>query len=162
MAVLRGAPLVSIVIPFFGRTSAQAELLEETLLTLDFYLRVARASSAWCFQHPPITRYRRYSTSSSRDGVRMLESVRVVYDRQRPFVADDPCAVTAFDRGLQRLTDIFLDCMVENVHDRVRRCDDDGAIVSARVLRSEDPGRWQRLIATGDSAIVRLAAQVER
>jgi len=82
---------------------------------LDFYLRAARQARAFCFQHPPVTRYRRYSTSSSRDGERMLTSIRAVYARQLPLVAGDPAAAAAFARGLAQLTDIFLDCVVENI-----------------------------------------------
>lgn len=124
---------------------------------LDFYLRVARASAGWCFGSPPITRYRRYPTSSSRDGARMLESVRVVYERQRPWVAGDALAIAAFDRGLRCLTDIFLDCLVENVEDRLRRGDHDGALASARMLMREAPERWSRLRSTGNEAVRQLS-----
>jgi len=95
---------------------------------------------------------------TSRDGIRMLESLRVVYDRQRSSVVGDPCAVAASEHGLHRLTDIFLDCIVENVQDRRRSGDHDGAAARARVLRREDPERWQRLVAAGaeGEAIVRL------
>src|SRR3954469_14275075 len=50
---------------------------------LDFYLRVAHAYPGWCYEEPAVTCYRRYSASSSRDGERMLRSIRVVYERQR-------------------------------------------------------------------------------
>ena len=116
---------------------------------LDFYLRVARTAPAWCYQDPAVTRYRRYSTSSSRDGERMLKSVRTVYDRQRPLVKGDPAAEAAFHRGLARLTDIFLDCVVENVRDRLRAGDGERAERSARLLAAESPGRWQRLVSEG-------------
>lgn len=87
---------------------------------LDFYLRVARAFPAWCHEGPAVTRYRRYSASSSRDGERMLRSVRAVYDRQRPLVRGDAAAEAAFDRGLALLTGIFVDCLAENCADRLR------------------------------------------
>ncbi|HZG42556.1 MAG TPA: glycosyltransferase family A protein, partial [Longimicrobium sp.] len=44
---------------------------------LDFYLRVARATEGFCHDGT-VTRYRRYSASSSRDGERMLRSIRAV------------------------------------------------------------------------------------
>lgn len=57
---------------------------------LDFYLRVARQYQVFCCEEPAVTRYRRYSASSSRDGERMLESVREVYRRQLPDVQGNP------------------------------------------------------------------------
>jgi len=54
-------------------------------------------------------------------------------------VVGDPCAVAASEHGLHRLTDIFLDCIVENVQDRRRSGDHEGAAARARVLRREDP-----------------------
>ena len=57
---------------------------------LDFYLRAARMHQAVCYPAPSVTRYRRYSTSSSRDGARMLRSVRAVYAREWPHVAGNP------------------------------------------------------------------------
>src|SRR4051812_17033234 len=56
---------------------------------LDYSLRAARPPQGWFFEEPAVTRYRRYSASSSRDGARMLHSVRTVYDRQRHIVAGD-------------------------------------------------------------------------
>jgi glycosyltransferase involved in cell wall biosynthesis len=112
---------------------------------LDLYLRVAWKYSAWCYQSPAVTRYRRYSASSSRDGERMLRSVRAVYARQWPLVRGDAEAEAAFHRGLARLTDIFLDCLVENVHDRLRAGNRDGALRSARLLAQESPARWESL-----------------
>src|SRR4051794_967008 len=82
---------------------------------LDFYLRAAAAQRAWCYPSPPVTRYRRYSASSSRNGERMLRSIRVVYERQRRIVRDDPRRRAAFETGLARLTGIFRDCLVENL-----------------------------------------------
>ena len=80
---------------------------------LDFYLRAARERPAWCYASPAVTRYRRYSESSSRDGERMLRSVRVVYERQRSLVRGNPEAEAAFQIGLARLTSIFQDCLAE-------------------------------------------------
>jgi hypothetical protein len=120
---------------------------------LDFYLRAARAAGASCYQEPAVTRYRRYSTSSSRDGERMLRSIRAVYARQRPFVTGNADAEAAFRRGLERLTDIFLDCVVENVQDRLRSSDYDQARRSAQLLAEESPDRLRRLDA---SALARL------
>jgi GT2 family glycosyltransferase len=122
---------------------------------LDFYLRAARVSPACCFQSPAVTRYRRYSTSSSRDGERMLNSIRIVYERQRPIVAGDPVAMAAFDRGLRRLTDIFLDCVVENVQDRIRTGDLARALRSARLLVEQSPERWQQLVSNGTPDVLR-------
>lgn len=65
---------------------------------LDFYLRVARSHEGFCHHHV-VTRYRRYRASSSRDGQRMLASIRAVYAREWPHVTGDPIARGAFDRG---------------------------------------------------------------
>jgi glycosyltransferase involved in cell wall biosynthesis len=127
---------------------------------LDFYLRAAHQFSGWCFQEPAVTRYRRYSTSSSRDGERMLHSVRIVYERQRPLVAGDAEGEAAFRRGLQQLTDIFLDCVVENIEDRMRTGDRERALRSARLLAHESPDRWLDLLANRRSAAATLAADV--
>ena len=108
---------------------------------LDFYLRVARRFQGWCYQHPPVTRYRRYSGSSSRDGARMLASIRAVYARQRPFVTGDPALELAFAQGLKRLTDIFRDCLVENVEDRLAAGEWGRALRSALLLARESPAR---------------------
>jgi glycosyltransferase involved in cell wall biosynthesis len=87
---------------------------------LDFYLRVARASLGFCYDDTAVTRYRRYSASSSRDGERMLRSVRAVYARQRPLIQGDRAAEAAYRKGLAELTRIFTDCLSENVRDRIR------------------------------------------
>lgn len=108
---------------------------------LDFYLRVARNYPGWCYEEPAVTRYRRYSASSSRDGERMLRSIRVVYQRQWPLVQGDPAGEAAFHRGLAQLTDIFRDCLVENVEDRVRAGEWRRALRSARLLARESPRR---------------------
>ena len=127
---------------------------------LDFYLRVARRYRAWCYQTPAVTRYRRYSGSSSRDGERMLHSIRAVYERQRALVHGDPEAEAAFERGLRRLTDIFLDCVVENIEDRLRAGDRDRALRSARLLAHESPDRWQALRTKRHPAFAMLLGDV--
>lgn len=127
---------------------------------LDFYLRISRRASAWCYQSPAVTRYRRYSTSSSRDGERMLNSVRAVYARQWPIVEGTEEGEAAFHRGLQRLTEIFLDCLMENVEDRLRTGDRAGAIRSARLLAAESPARGHALIERADSPAGSLLADL--
>ena len=112
---------------------------------LDFYLRAAYRFEAHCFQAPAVTRYRRYSTSSSRDGERMLHSIRAVYDRQWPLVRGDAAAEAAHQQGLRALTDIFLDCVVENVEDRMRAGNHEAARRSARLLALESPDRLHRI-----------------
>jgi glycosyltransferase involved in cell wall biosynthesis len=114
---------------------------------LDFYLRVALHSPGWCYERPAVTRYRRYSASSSRDGERMLHSIRVVYDRQREVVRGDPDLEAAFQRGLRRLTAIFTDCLVENVEDRMRARQWRRAARSAVLLARENPRRLASLAA---------------
>jgi cellulose synthase/poly-beta-1,6-N-acetylglucosamine synthase-like glycosyltransferase len=108
---------------------------------LDFYLRVAHGFGGHCYSGAPVTRYRRYSTSSSRDGERMLQSIRVVYERQWPLVKGDPEAEAAYQRGLTQLTGIFKDCLIENVVDRVRARQWRRGLRSARLLMSESPVR---------------------
>ncbi len=112
---------------------------------LDFYLRAARASAAYCYQTPAVTRYRRYSTSSSRSGERMLHSVRTVYARQWPSVEGDPEGEAAFRRGLRQLTDIFADCLVENAQDRLRSGDLEGARRAVDLLAREKPALLERI-----------------
>lgn len=107
---------------------------------LDFYLRVARAQLAWCHD-AVVTRYRRYSTSTSRDGERMLAGIRTVYARQLPFVRGDAAAEAAYDRGLAALTNIFQDCLGENLRDRIRARQWRRALRSAFVLARERVGR---------------------
>jgi glycosyltransferase involved in cell wall biosynthesis len=106
---------------------------------LDFYLRVARHGPVHWHDGPPVTRYRRYPTSSSRDGARMLRSVRAVYAREWPHVAGDPAREAAFRLGLARLTDIFQRALVENVEVRLAAGDWDGALAAARLLAHERP-----------------------
>jgi len=114
---------------------------------LDFYLRVARRYEAWCYQSPPVTRYRRYSESSSRDGERMLRSIRAVYDRQWPVVQYSEAGREAFRTGLSRLVDIFTDCLVENTTDRVRARNWRGAARAAAMLGREKPTKLIRAFA---------------
>ena len=116
---------------------------------LDFYLRVAHCFSACCYQTPAVTRYRRYSTSSSRDGERMLHSIRAVYARQWPLVKGNRNAEAAYHHGLRQLTDIFLDCVAENIEERLRAGNHSAALRSARLLKAESPERWQALLGTG-------------
>jgi glycosyltransferase involved in cell wall biosynthesis len=108
---------------------------------LDFYLRVARRYPAWCFDAPAVTRYRRYSTSSSRDGERMLHSIRVVYAREWRFARGNPAAEAAYHRGLSQLVEIFADCLVENVEDRVRAGEWRRAARATALLARESPRR---------------------
>ncbi len=105
---------------------------------LDFYLRAAWTFPARCHT-ARVTRYRRYSTSASRDGDRMLRSVRAVYARQWPLVCGDASLERSYHRGLQRLTTVFQDCLVENIADRVRTGQWRRALRSARVLAAERP-----------------------
>jgi hypothetical protein len=114
---------------------------------LDFYLRVAHEFRGFCYDEPAVTRYRRYGASSSRDGQRMLNSIRTVYERQRQFVTGDADAEAAFDRGLSQLTAIFQDCLVENVVDRLRSGELRRAFRSGRMLARESPGRLGTAIA---------------
>jgi glycosyltransferase involved in cell wall biosynthesis len=104
---------------------------------LDFYLRVAHKYRGWCYEETAVTRYRRYSASSSRDGERMLRSMRVVYERQWPLVRGDPAAEGAWKRGLAMLTDIFTDCLAENFRDSVRARRWRRALRTALLLASE-------------------------
>lgn len=121
---------------------------------LDFYLRVARQYPGWCYEEPAVTRYRRYSASSSRDGERMLRSIRLVYERQWSAVQGDPAAEAAFHRGLGQLTEIFRDCLVENVEDRMRSGEWRRAMRSARLLAGESPRRLMTATARGVRAVL--------
>ncbi|HWM90566.1 MAG TPA: glycosyltransferase family A protein [Thermoanaerobaculia bacterium] len=126
---------------------------------LDFYLRVARQYPGWCYEDPAVTRYRRYSASSSRDGERMLRSIRIVYERQWPVVQGDAAGEAAFRRGLAQLTEIFRDCLGENVEDRMRAGEWRRALRSARLLASESP---RRLIASTARALRAAMGQTLR
>jgi glycosyltransferase involved in cell wall biosynthesis len=112
---------------------------------LDFYLRVTRRYAAYCYASPAVTRYRRYSSSSSRDGARMLRSMREVYARQREVVQGDPEGEAAFARGQAQLTDIFLNCLVENVDDAIRAHHWTRAWRAARLLAAENPAKLAAL-----------------
>jgi hypothetical protein len=103
-----------------------------------------------------VTRYRRYSASSSRDGERMLRSIRVVYERQWPVVQGEAAAEAAFHRGLAQLTEIFRDCLVENVEDRMRAGKWRPALRSALLLARESPRRL--VTATTRGFVRRLTA----
>jgi glycosyltransferase involved in cell wall biosynthesis len=127
---------------------------------LDFYLRAAYTFDAWCYQVPAVTRYRRYSNSSSRDGERMLHSTRAVYDRNWRLVEGDRIGEEAWHRGLQRLTNIFLDCVVENLIERSRSGDTARARRCARLLRDESPERWEALLASEHSAALTFGDQL--
>jgi GT2 family glycosyltransferase len=129
---------------------------------LDFYLRVAQRHPACCYQTPAVTRYRRYSTSSSRDGERMLHSVRAVYGRQWPAVRGNAELEAAHRQGLAALTEIFLDCVVENIQDRLRAGSHDAALRAARLLREESPERWRSLLDAGLAGIAAVAEALER
>jgi glycosyltransferase involved in cell wall biosynthesis len=119
---------------------------------LDFYLRVARRYPAWLFDAPVVTRYRRYSTSSSRDGERMLHSIRAVYAREWPFVRGHAAAEAAYHRGLSQLVEIFTDCLVENVEDRVRAGEWRRAFRAAALLARESPKRLLTAAARASAA----------
>jgi glycosyltransferase involved in cell wall biosynthesis len=116
---------------------------------LDFYLRAAWSFPACCYPAPAVTRYRRYGASSSRDGERMLRSVRTVYARQWPLVQGHPRLEQAFAKGLAALTAIFRDCLVENVSDHVRGGRWRRALRSATVLARERPGRLVDAVRRG-------------
>ena len=118
---------------------------------LDFYLRVARRYPCWCFEEPAVTRYRRYSASTSRDGERMLRSIRVVYERQWPLVEGNEKSEAAYHRGLALLTNIFTDCLAENVRDGVRARRWRRALRAAMLLARERSSR------AAAAAIARLA-----
>ena len=124
---------------------------------LDFYLRAARLYPAICYQSPAVTRYRRYSASSSRDGERMLQSIREVYRREWPYVIGDERAERAFHHGLAQLTAIFADCLVENLEDRVRAREWRRAARSAAMLARESP---RRLISAMPRAVRQAYAAV--
>lgn len=120
---------------------------------LDYYLRVSHRYKGWCFDQPAVTRYRRYSTSSSRDGERMLRSLRAVYARQWALVKADPVGEAAFDRGLMQLTEIFTACLAENLRDHLRAGNWRRALRCTALLARESP---QHLLA---EAARLLAAQ---
>jgi glycosyltransferase involved in cell wall biosynthesis len=128
---------------------------------LDFYLRAAYKFEAWCYQVPAVTRYRRYSSSSSRDGERMLRSIRAVYERNWALVQGNRIGEEAWHRGLQQLTNIFLECVLENLVERTRSGDHARARRSAQVLLDESPERWETLLASGHPAALTFADHVQ-
>lgn len=77
----------------------------------------------------------------------MLRSIRTVYARQWPLVRGDPTSEAEFRRGLAQLTDIFTDCLVENVSDRLRAREWHRAFRSALLLARESPRRLVTAIA---------------
>ena len=119
---------------------------------LDYYLRAARSFRGRCFDEPAVTRYRRYPASSSRDGTRMLHSMRTVYARQWPLVRGDAAGEAAFHRGRDRLTEIFRDCLAENLRDDVRARNARRVVARAALLAQESP---RRLFAEATRALGR-------
>lgn len=114
---------------------------------LDFYLRVAHRFEGRCFNDPAVTRYRRYSASSSRNGARMLESMRAVYARQWPLVQGDPAGEEAWHRGREKLTEIFRDCLAENLRDHVAAGAWRRALACIPLLARESPRRLRDELA---------------
>lgn len=114
---------------------------------LDFYLRVAHRFEGWCFNEPAVTRYRRYSASSSRNGARMLQSMRAVYARQWPLVQGDPAGEEAWHRGREKLTEIFRDCLAENLRDRIAAGAWRRALACIPLLARESPRRLRDELA---------------
>ena len=128
---------------------------------LDYYLRAARAYRGWCFDEPAVTRYRRYPESSSRDGARMLRSTRAVYARQWPLVQGDPEGEAAYHRGLHRLTEIFRDCLAENLRNYLRTGNTQRALPCAALLAQESPSRLADVARRGfeDAGVLEMARQ---
>ena len=61
-------------------------------------------------------------------------------------LADDrPAVRRAFDNGLAQLTEVFRDCLLENVKDRLCSGDAAGAQRASALLAAESPHRWARL-----------------
>ncbi len=73
-------------------------------------------------------------------------------------VVVDDGSTQAFERGLRRLIPIFVNCVVENLEDRVRVGDCAGALRSARVLAREDRARSQALVDAGHDGAPLLAS----
>jgi hypothetical protein len=71
----------------------------------------------------------------------MLRSIRAVYARQWPLVRGSEAGERAYQFGLSRLTDIFTDCLVENISDRIRARKWRPAARSVIVLGRERPGK---------------------
>ena len=77
----------------------------------------------------------------------MLRSIRTVYARQWPLVQGDPALEAAYHRGLRILTDIFIDCLRENVTDGVRLRRWRKAARAASLLVRETSSRALRSVA---------------
>jgi hypothetical protein len=92
----------------------------------------------------------------------MLHSIRTVYARQWPLVEGVPEAEAAYHRGLGQLTAIFLDCLVENIEDRLRTGDRMGAVRGVRLLKTESPDRWKALLDRSVDAAVLALELTER
>lgn len=67
----------------------------------------------------------------------------------RPVVQGDAAAEAAFQRGLAQLTDIFRDCLRENVEDRMRAGEWRRALRAALLLARESPRRALAATARG-------------
>jgi GT2 family glycosyltransferase len=104
---------------------------------LDFYLRAAWLFEAHCLAAPPLTRYRRDGGSTPRDGERMLESVRAVYERQWPLVQGHPEGEAAWHAGLRALTEELAECLVQDVKDRWQARSGDAALRATAVVGVE-------------------------
>jgi len=66
--------------------------------------------------------------------------------RIRSALADErPAVRRAFDNGLAQLTEVFRDCLLENVKDRLCSGDAAGAQRASALLAAESPQRWARL-----------------
>jgi hypothetical protein len=89
----------------------------------------------------------------------MLNSIRAVYARQWALVEGNADAEAAYHHGLRLLTDIFLDCVVENIGDRLSTGNRTGALRSARLLKTESPERWETLLDRSPDAAA-LAAEL--
>ena len=71
----------------------------------------------------------------------MLRSTRAVYARQWSLVQGDPRAEAAYHRGLHKLTEIFRDCLAENLRDHLRPGNKQRALACAALLARESPKR---------------------
>jgi hypothetical protein len=89
----------------------------------------------------------------------MLNSIRAVYARQWPLVAGNPDAEAAYHHGLGLLTGIFLDCVMENIEDRLRAGNRSGALRSARLLKTESSERLRALLERNPD-VAALAAEL--
>ena len=92
----------------------------------------------------------------------MLNSVRTVYGRQWPIDRGNAELEAAYRQGLAALTEIFLDCVAENIQDRLRAGSHDTAVRAAKLLSAEDPRRWASLLRSGQVGIAAVAQDLER